>query len=100
MTLSTEYSDHLENRMDNYDLKDLSECFGLPLDRLRYVFNQKLVPQRDWFIAEDEVGRPRQFDFVDAVFIGCAVYLLEAGVKRDAVRAYMQVVGRMYAKKH
>ena len=81
--------------MEYLDLRELSARLSLRIDRLRYVLNQELVPHRDWFNAEDEVGRPRRFDLVTAVFIGCAAYLLEGGQKRDSVREIMRAIGRI-----
>ncbi len=78
--------------MEYLDLRELSARLSLRIDRLRYVLNQELVPHRDWFNAEDEVGRPRRFDLVTAVFIGCAAYLLEGGQKRDSVREIMRAI--------
>lgn len=75
-----------QERKMKLNLRQLSEGLKLPLSRLRYVVNQKLVPIRDWYTAEDEVGQPLKFNFVDCVFIACGFYLLEAGYKRDAVR--------------
>ena len=57
--------------------------------------NQELLPYRNLYILEDEVGRPRHFDTITAVFIGCAAFLLEAGHKRDSVRWIMQAIAEI-----
>ena len=38
--------------MEHLDLRELSERLNLPIDRLRYVLNQDLVPFRSWFRAQ------------------------------------------------
>ena len=81
--------------MEHLDLRELSECLNLPIERLRYVANQDLVPFRTWFQSEHDAGRPLVFDGVTAMFIGTAAFLLEAGHKRDAVRAFMTAIAEV-----
>lgn len=76
-------------------LRQISERLNLPLDRLRYVVNQELMESNEWFVSETEVGQPLRFDFVTAVSIGCAAFLLEGGLKRESVRSIMRMVGEV-----
>src|SRR5438045_8059 len=71
---------------DVFYLHDLSKRTGVPLRKLRYCVDHELVPPRTWLIADDEPGKPRQFDRIGAVYLICAVRLLEAGFRRDAVK--------------
>lgn len=71
------------------DIKTLSERTSIPVRQVRYVMDQRLVPQQSWFVDEYAVGRARAFDETAAVFIACAAYLLDAGYKRESVRDFL-----------
>lgn len=71
------------------DIKTLSERTSIPVRQLRYVLDHKLVPQQTWFVDECSVGRARAFDEINAIFIACAAYLLNAGYKRESVRDFL-----------
>ena len=78
------------------DLRELSRRVDVPVRRLRYVLDHGLVPQRDWFLADNEAGTPRKFDNITAVFIACAAFLLDAGYRRESIRDFMLAVGQLY----
>ena len=84
-----------EDFLELFDLRDVSNRIGLPIRRLRYVLEQELVPNRTWFVVEDDVGHPRRFDRITAVYIACAAFLLEAGHKRDAIRELMEAISKV-----
>ena len=84
--------------MAKYDLKHVSDRLSLPIRRLRYVLDQDLVPYRDWLVVEDDVGHPRRFDEITAVYIACSALLLESGHKRDAIRDLMKAIGKVQPK--
>jgi hypothetical protein len=78
-----------------YDLSLLSELTGIKLRKLRYCIDHELAPEKNWFLLDDEVGRPRTFGFVTAVFLVCAVHLLEAGCKRETVKSILNFAARI-----
>ena len=82
--------------LEYMELRELSNRIGIPVRKLRYVLDHDLVPNRDWFVAEGEVGQPRRFDSITAFFIACAAFLLNAGHKRDAVREIMRSTAMIY----
>ncbi len=81
--------------MEYFELRELSERLEIPIERIRYIVNQDLVPFRDWLVAEDEPGQPHRYDLVDSLFIACATYLLDAGQKRDSVKEIMKMMGKI-----
>lgn len=80
---------------EEFELSTISQRSGVELRKLRYCVDHELVPERTWFLAEHEAGRPRRFDSIAAVYLVCAARLLESGVRRDAVKSLMQQVGRL-----
>lgn len=81
--------------MEGLTLRELSLRLAIPVSRLRYVVNKKVVPSIDWSVGEDEVGQPLHFDLDTAKRIGCAALLMQAGQKRNSVREIMQALQRM-----
>ena len=79
---------------EEFELSTISQRSGVELRKLRYCVDHELVPERTWFLAEHEAGRPRRFDSITAVYLVCAARLLESGVRRDAIKSLMQHVGR------
>jgi hypothetical protein len=75
--------------MKYLDLATLTDRTGLEPRKLRYCVDHELVPEHTWHIAENEHGRPRQFDEVTAVLFVCSALLLQAGIRRDAVKWLM-----------
>jgi hypothetical protein len=61
----------------------------LPLRKLRYVLDHRLLPGLRVKVAENAVGRPRYFTEFEAFGIACAATLLVAGLKREAVVGFM-----------
>ncbi|MDB5345003.1 MAG: hypothetical protein JWP89_3380 [Schlesneria sp.] len=80
------------------DIKSLSERTGIPVRQIRYVLDHELAPHRTWFIDESAVGRARTFDEITGIIIACAVYLLDAGYKRDSIRDLITTVSRPMPK--
>ena len=71
------------------DLQELAERTRIPVRRLRHCLDEGLVPGLKIQIAENEVGRPRRFHEDVGFAICCAAKLIEAGVDRSTVRAFM-----------
>ena len=71
------------------DLSELSSRTGIDRRRLRYVLDHELVPALHIKIADDSVGRPRQFEEDVGFGIVCAARLLELGLRHDTIRAFL-----------
>lgn len=76
------------------DIKTLSELIEIPVRQVRYVIDHGLVPERYWMAEEHPIGHVRTFNNISAIFIACAAFLLQAGHKRDGVRALMEAISR------
>jgi len=71
-------------------LDELARRTELPVRKLRYVVDDQLLiaPDNVKTVAEQR-GRPRTFELGMAVIIASAAHLLEAGIRREAVRKYI-----------
>lgn len=85
--------------MKYLDLATVASRTGIELRKLRYCVDHELVPEHTWHTAEGEHGRPRQFDEVTAVLFVCSALLLDAGVRRDAVKWLMGRITRFQKPK-
>lgn len=83
--------------LEFFELATISERTGLSMRRLRYCADEELAPHRQWFTSPNETGRARKIDSITAIFLACAGFLLEAGVKREAVKSLMGMVARFPA---
>lgn len=71
------------------DLQDLAERTRIPVRRLRHCLDEGFVPGLKIQITENEVGRPRKFNEDVGFAICCAAKLIEVGVERSTVQAFM-----------
>jgi hypothetical protein len=76
---------------DAYTLADIQGCTGIPLERLRYALDQRLLPAqrrgRTGGLGSRGRGVPRLLTAFEAFGIACAALLLDAGLRRRTVRA-------------
>src|SRR5262249_21039434 len=62
----------------------------LPVRKVRYVLDQKLLPGQQGRLQTHRAGRPRSFTRRDAFFLAAAALLLTGGIRRLTVRSVMQ----------
>lgn len=66
------------------DVQTISQRTGLPLRKIRYVLDHRLLPGMRIKTDENRHGHPRSFTPLEGFGIACATTLLVGGVKRDA----------------
>jgi len=71
------------------NIRELAGRTKIGVRRLRYIFDNKILPDEAWEIFSDEPGTPRSFDEQTGISIAAAAYLLEAGLPRELVRKLM-----------
>ena len=83
----------------HYSLSELANATGLPVRKLRYVMDHKLVPERNWFVDDSSPGTPRKADQITGCLVIAAARLLAAGLKREVVGEMLEALGRIYESK-
>lgn len=75
-------------------LAAISERTGIPVERLRYVVDQKILPdtRRETPVGSEGRGRPRVYTEFQAFTLGCAALLLDAGLRRRAVTTCIEAL--------
>jgi hypothetical protein len=67
------------------ELQTIAERTRLPLRKLRYVIDHRLLPGLRVKIDGKAVGQPRYFTDFEAFAVACAAAMLVGGMKREAV---------------
>ncbi|MEX2140541.1 MAG: hypothetical protein WD894_14860 [Pirellulales bacterium] len=67
------------------DLQTIAARTGLPLRKLRYVFDHRLLPGLRVKHATEMTGHPRYLTSLEALGVACAAALVEGGMRREAV---------------
>jgi hypothetical protein len=80
-------------------LEDISRRIGISREKLRYVIDQRLLPDRleDWMHADTEWGSrgrgtPRRFTPYEAFCVACATILLDAGLRRQTLKDCLKIL--------
>src|SRR4051812_35506665 len=67
------------------DVQTISQRAGLPVRKIRYVLDQRILPGMRGRLQKQLAGRPRFFTDLEGYYIACAALWLEGGVKRKVV---------------
>jgi hypothetical protein len=87
------------------ELQEIAEKTRLPLRKLRYVIDHRILPGLRVKIDESAVGGPRYFTELEGFAIACATTMLIGGLKREAVILCMDGLaeltweGALYSKR-
>jgi hypothetical protein len=80
-------------------LEDISRRIGISREKLRYVIDQRMLPDRleDWSQLDTEWGSrgrgtPRRFTPYEAFCVACAAILLNAGLRRQTVKHCLKIL--------
>lgn len=71
------------------DLQSLQQRTGIPIRRLRYVVDHRLVPELYIDLTPHEAGRPRRFAEDVGFGIVCAARLLDLGLPHKVIRRFL-----------
>ncbi len=71
------------------DLQTIAELTRLPVRKIRYVVDQRLLPGLRVEGQPDLVGRARILTDLEGYAVACAAILLESGVRKEAVVEFM-----------
>lgn len=74
------------------DVQTINERTGLPLRKIRYVLDHRLLPGMRIKTDENRHGHPRSFTPLEGFGIACATTLLVGGVKRDATIEFLDAL--------
>lgn len=74
------------------DLQTLAIRTGVPIRKLRYVLDHRLLPGMRIKHALEFVGHPRSFAEHEGFGIACAAALVEAGVRRESISLFMDAL--------
>ena len=74
------------------NLQTIATRTALRTRTLRYVMDHKIVPSAQVRVIHNEAGRSRDFADDLGVGIACAAFLLEAGMRREAVASCIQIL--------
>ena len=85
----------LGKKEPSMELQTIADRTQLPLRKLRYVLDHRLLPGLRVKIDGNEVGRPRYFTDYEAFGVACAAALLGGGVKREAVIHFMNAMTKL-----
>lgn len=81
---------------DSFTLADIDRLSGVAVERLRYVIDSKILPGRRDGEVEGTItpgrGVARRFTGFESFGIVIAVLMLDAGMKRDAVKACFDIL--------
>jgi hypothetical protein len=72
------------------DLQTIARLTRLPLRKVRYAVDQKLLPGMRGRRQDDQAGRPRSYTALEGYFIALAALLLEGGVRRQTIVVVME----------
>ncbi len=67
------------------DVQTIAERARLPVRKIRYVVDQRILPRMRRRVQKQLAGQPRDFTDMTGYHIACAACLLEAGVQRPVV---------------
>src|SRR6187401_1268864 len=67
------------------DVQTIARLAGLPVRKIRYVIDQRLLPGLHGQLQTQRVGQPRSFTTQEGYFIACAAVLLQGGAQRKLV---------------
>lgn len=67
------------------DLQTIAARTNLPLRKLRYVFDHRLLPGLQVKHATEMIGHPRYLTPLEALGVACAAALVEGGLRREAI---------------
>jgi hypothetical protein len=71
--------------IDALEIQEIARRVALPVRKLRYVIDQRILPGMRGRLQEERAGRPRAFTKVEGYFVGIAATLLDAGVQRGTI---------------
>jgi hypothetical protein len=71
------------------DLQTIAELTRLPIRKIRYVLDHRLLPGLRVEGQPDLVGRARILTDLEGFAVACAAILLESGVRKEAVIEFM-----------
>jgi hypothetical protein len=71
------------------DITELSRRTKIERRKLRYILDHQLVPRSCIEIADNDAGRPRQFDELAGFGIVCAARLLDLGMPHESIRLFL-----------
>ena len=74
---------------DLFSLKEIHLRSSIPLRRLQYVVEKELGPFQEVELEETQRGSARFYSPGGATVIACAALLLDAGIRRDAVKSFL-----------
>lgn len=81
---------------DSFTLADIERLSGVPIERLRYVIDSKILPGSRNGKLERTItpgrGVARRFSGFESFSIVIALLLLDAGMKRDAVKKCFDIL--------
>jgi hypothetical protein len=77
------------------DVATIARRAQLPIRKIRYVLDQRLLPGMGGRVQENLAGRPRVFTPTEASCVACAALLLEGGAQRRTVAAVMVALAGM-----
>jgi hypothetical protein len=72
------------------DIQAIATRARLPVRKLRYVLDQRLLPGLRGRLQKHRAGRPRAFSPLEGYRVACAALLLGGGVRRKTVIAVME----------
>lgn len=71
------------------DVQTIADRTRIPVRKVRYVLDHRLLPGLRTKSDDERVGHPRVFIDSEVLGIACAAALLEGGVKRDLVVSFL-----------
>lgn len=74
-----------QQRGRQMDLQTIATRTALPVRKIRYVLDNRLLPGLRVAGQPDVVGRARSLTDLEGFAVACAATLLELGVKKEAV---------------
>jgi hypothetical protein len=74
------------------DVQEIARRTGLPVRKVRYVLDQRVLPGMRGRPQTHLAGQPRSFTDREGFYIACAAVLLEGGVQR---RTVVEVLARL-----
>ena len=74
------------------DIQTIATKTRIPIRKIRYVLDHRLLPGTRVKTDAERVGHPRSFTDVEGFGIACAAALLVCGVKRNAVIEFMESI--------
>ena len=75
------------------DVQAIARCVHLPLRKVRYVLDQRVLPGLRGRQHRHLAGQPRCFTSLEAFYIGAAALLLQSGVQRKTITELLVRLG-------